>query len=202
MKKILAIDFDGVIANSDELKEDYAKSALGLNIKQKDLKRWYFIEKFGEEKGSSLYSQIISNVYASQRMLTDLKLMPFVKESIAALNENNIKCYIVTSRHGSINEKGSMAWWAWRYIIQNNLMINERQFINTNDLPKHDVCLNLKAFGLVDDDYQKLIPVINAGLQGFLFSTNTNKYAEKEHKDFNAIRIDDWNHLVTLIKHL
>ena len=64
---------------------------------------------------------------------------------------------------------------------------------------KLDVCLTLGAHGLVDDDYAKIVPVIAAGLKGYLFSTKTNSAAEEEYPAFQGIRVADWNHLVGML---
>jgi hypothetical protein len=197
-KKIIAIDFDGVIANSDFAKFNFARNELGLEVTERSMKERYFIELFGAERGKTLYAQIIKSIYHSERMLK-VPMVPYSREGISKLCEAGWMCAVVTSRSGSVGEQGSSAYWSWRFLQENDFKIEQKNFINVNDRSKLDVCLDLASHGLVDDDYSKLLPVINAGLTGYLFSTQTNNSVEKEYSPFNGIRVNDWNHLTEIL---
>jgi hypothetical protein len=194
----IAIDFDGVIANSDFAKVNFARNELGLDVTEHLMKERYFIELYGGERGKTLYSHIIKSVYHSKQMLR-VPMMPFSREGISQLRKAGWTCVVVTSRSGSLNDNGSSAYWAWRFLQENKYDIEERSFINVNDKSKLDVCLALNSHGLVDDDYSKILPIIDAGLKGYLFSTQTNNNIEKESPMFHGIRVDDWNHLVRIL---
>ncbi len=197
-QKTIAIDFDGVIANSDFAKVQFARNKLGLDVTEQVMKKRYFIDLFGLERGQMLYSQIINNIYHSEQMLK-VPMMPFSREGISKLCEAGWICAVVTSRSGSTNEKDSSAYWSWRFLQENGYPIEKKNFINVNDKSKLDVCLELNSYGLVDDDYSKLLPIINAGLKGYLFSTQTNNNIEGEYAPFAGTRVNDWSHLTRIL---
>jgi hypothetical protein len=196
--KTIAIDFDGVIANSDIAKVRFARNELGLDVSEHVMKERYFIELFGEERGKQLYAHIIDSIYRSERML-ETPMMPFSREGISKLRAAGWSCAVVTSRSGPLRDSGSFAFWAWRFLQQNGYEIESRDFLTVNGKSKLDVCLALDAHGLVDDDYSKIVPVIAAGLKGYLFSTQTNSEVEEEYPAFQGIRVADWYHLVSML---
>lgn len=196
--KTIAIDFDGVITNSDFAKANFARNELGLDVTEHVMKESYFVELFGNERGKMLYSQIIKGVYQTEKML-EVPMMPFSREGISSLIKAGWICVVVTSRSGMVSEKGSSAYWSWRFLQENGYEIKRRNFVNVNGKSKLDVCIELNTYGIVDDDYSKLVPLINAGLKGFLFSTQTNSNAEKEYSPFYGIRVKDWMHLTQVL---
>ena len=196
--KIIAIDFDGVIADSDAAKVAFARDELGLDVSERFMKERYFSELFGEGRGRSLYAHILENVYRTERML-EAPMMPHSREGISQLRAGGWSCAVVTSRSGRLDDSGSYAFWAWRYLQENGYEIEEKDFLTVNGGSKLDVCLALGAHGLVDDDYAKIEPVIAAGLKGYLFSTQTNSAVEEEVPAFQGIRVEDWNHLVGIL---
>lgn len=195
---ILAIDFDGVIAESDLAKVNFARNVLGLDVTEQVMKKRYFVEMFGEEQGDMLYAEIIQNIYRSEKML-EVSMRPFSREGISKLCTAGWTCMIVTSRSGSLREKNTSAYWAWRFLLANGYKIEQRNFISVGKESKVEVCLELNAHGLVDDDYSKILPVVDAGLQGYLFSSQTNKNAETESPAFRGIRVKDWEHLTGML---
>ena len=197
MEKVIAIDFDGVIAATDTAKVIFAHDFIGLSISEKHMKQRYFIEIYGKKEGIELYSKIIQGVYNSSLMLSLVNPVPNAKNSIHQLNKLGWRCVIVTSRTGNIYIKeDSPAKWAWRFLIHNGFSINQDDFINTADDSKLKVCIDVGAVALVDDDYLKLQPVINSGIIGFLYSTNTNLNDEVLYYPFLANRIKDWPDLI------
>jgi len=196
--KTIAIDFDGVIANSDSAKVAFARDELGLDVSEGDMKERYFVELFGEERGRGLYARILESIYRSERML-ETPMMPHSREGLSKLRAAGWSCAVLTSRSGSLTDGDSYAYWAWRYLQEHGYEIEEGNFLNVNGRTKLDMCLALDAHGLVDDDYAKIAPVIAAGLKGYLFSTQTNRGAEEEYPAFQGIRVEDWDHLVRML---
>ena len=160
--KVIAIDFDGVIADSDFAKLNFARNYLELEVSERDMKERYFLKLFGVERGHSIYSQIIRNICHSEKML-QVPMMPLSLEGIEKLSNAGWQCVVVTSRHGDKNDKGSAAYWAWRYLEINGYKIEKKNFFNVSDNSKLDVCLKINSRGLIDDDYFKISPIINAG---------------------------------------
>lgn len=197
--RILAIDFDGVIADSDKAKLIFAREELGLQVSESQLKHRYFVEIFGEKQGTDLYRRIIRTIYHSERMLT-VPLVPGASEGLAALQQAGWEYVVITSRDGSPHEEGSSAYCGWKLMEQKGIHILKRDFINVNESSKLAACLSRGAYGLMDDDYSKLIDVIAGGLTGFLFSTQTNRCAEKEYHPFLANRVNGWSDLVSALK--
>lgn len=194
----IAIDFDGVIADSDALKLKFAREELGLNVTEEQIKHHYFLQIFGEEKGNKLYRHIIHTIYHSDRML-EVALMAGAREGLAALEKAGWRCVVVTSRAGSVYLEGSSAYWGWKVMRNNGINIRKDNFINVNEGSKLDACLSRRSYGLVDDDYSKLVDIIEGGLQGFLFTTCTNRRAEQEYAPFLARRVDNWVHLAAML---
>jgi hypothetical protein len=194
----LALDFDGVIADSDAAKLKFAWEELGLDVSEEQIKHHYFLDIFGEKEGHRLYQHIIRTIYHSDRMLA-VPLVAGAGEGLAALRKAGWKCVVVTSRNGSPYVEGSSAYWGWKLMTLNGIEIEKADFINVNENSKLDACLALNALGLVDDDYSKLAPVIAGGLKGFLFSTKTNRHAEKEYQPFLARRVNGWADLAAIL---
>lgn len=190
MQKTIAIDFDGVIADTDPLKLSFARNVLGLKCDQSMMKLNYFIQEFGVQ-GGKIYGNIIKGVYQTDLMLT-AKVIRDAKESIAELQEQGWRCIVVTSRTGAINQESSALYWAWRFIQANDINISNNNFFSSQGDSKLAICKSTEAFALVDNDYEKLLPIIDSGLLGYLFSSSTNSMAEKENRDFRAIRVNGW----------
>jgi hypothetical protein len=197
-KKTLAIDFDGVVADSDAAKLRFAREELGLDVSEEQIKYHYFLKIFGPERGHELYLNIITTIYHTERMLT-VPMVTGACESLARLESAGWQCVVVTSRNGSPYEEGSSAYWAWTLMNKNGIAIAKDDFINVNEGSKLEACQARTACGLLDDDYSKLAPVIAGGLKGFLFSTKTNSYAESEYTPFLATRVNHWSHLEELL---
>lgn len=197
-RKTIAIDFDGVIAETDIAKVNFARNELGLDVTQSSMKERYFMKLFGEDRGRKLYSHIIKSVYFSEQMLK-VPRMPFSREGISNLCEAGWTCVVITSRSGSADEQDSPAYWSWRYLQEHAYKIEKENFIGVNENSKLDACLARNSRGLIDDDYSKILPIIDAGLKGYLFSTETNALAEQEYPIFQGIRVNDWKHLTEIL---
>jgi hypothetical protein len=196
--RTIAIDFDGVIADSDALKLKFAREELGLDVTEEQIKQHYFQQIFGEERGLKLYRHIIRTIYHSDRML-EVTLTPGACEGLAALDKAGWKPVVVTSRAGSPHMEGSSAYWGWKVMRNHGIAIKKEDFINVNESSKLEACLARDAYGLLDDDYSKLADVIDGGLKGFLFSTKTNRRAEEEYKPFLAKRVNGWPEFVSIL---
>lgn len=201
--KIIAVDFDGVIANTDKAKMEFARKELGIDILEKQMKLRYFVKLFGEKEGSTLYSSIIQSVYHSKMMVTDVEPTEDSVSCIKTLQERGWRCVVVTSRQGSVDEHGdSSLYWAWRFVEKYHFSIQKPDMYSIGSQTKREICLRLCADALVDDDYDKLLPVINAGISGFLFSTETNQEDEFLYHPFMAIRVVGWKDLFGKILNL
>ena len=200
--KTIGIDFDGVIADASIPKLKYAKEVLGLvGLEKSVLKRDYFISRFGLANGDSLYTKMINALYNSSSML-EVPLVQGCIEGIQALQLLSWRCIIITSREGKRNNYSidNQAGWAWEYIKVNKVPVNYEDFFSKHDGTKETLCLMNNAFGLVDDDYQKLHPVIRSGLKGFLFSSENNQHAENIYHPFDAVRIQNWHDLPKILE--
>lgn len=191
--KTVALDFDGVIAYTDLAKTKYAREWLGLDVEESNMKRKYFIELFGE-RGDFLYSQVTNGIYETEEML-NVPVMPFASQGIKNLQKNGWRCVVATSRSGTISDHSALSW-AWKFIVENNITINIEDFYSSQKGSKLDICLKVGARVLVDDDYNKLLPIVEYGFTGFLFTTKPNSNSENEYRPFLAHRIKDWHDLL------
>jgi hypothetical protein len=125
--------------------------------------------------------------------------MPYAHNGIAQLRSWGYRCVILTSRSGSTDNSNSQAGWAWRFLDQHRFQVEKSDFFSVDNQSKLQVCREIGAFGLVDDDYSKLLAVIEAGLKGYLFSTKTNRHAETKYHPFLAVRVRNWHHLLKVL---
>jgi beta-phosphoglucomutase-like phosphatase (HAD superfamily) len=197
--KTLALDFDGVIASTQPAKVEFAREAFGLDLDESLLKGPRFVEIFGYDEGNRLYTEVYRGVYGSERMLTHVAPVPGAREGIAALQARGYRCLVVTSRDGPADDPDSLAGWARRFLVHHSFTVQHADFFTTCHQSKLAICQATAACALVDDDYEKLLPVMAAGLPGYLFTTNANKDDEALHDPFLAIRVDDWDHLLKIL---
>jgi hypothetical protein len=197
--KTLALDFDGVIASTQAAKVQFACEAFGLDLDESLLKGPHFVEIFGHDEGNRLYTEVYRGVYGSERMLTDVAPVPGARAGIAALQARGYRCLVVTSRDGPADDPDSLAGWAWRFLAHHDFPVQHADFFTTGRQSKLAICQATAACALVDDDYEKLLPVMAAGLPGYLFTTVANADDETRHSPFLAIRVHDWDHLLAIL---
>jgi hypothetical protein len=197
--RTLALDFDGVIASTQAAKAAYAREELGLDLDERLLKEPRFVGIFGQDEGTRLYTEVYRGVYGSERMLTQVSPVPGALAGIAALQCRGYRCIVVTSRDGTADDPDSLAGWAWRFLAHHGFSVRCSDFYTTASRSKLAICRATGAFGLVDDDYAKLLPVMAAGLPGYLFTTTANCDDESLHSPFSAIRVRDWDHLLEIV---
>jgi hypothetical protein len=197
--KTLAIDFDGVIASTQAAKAAYAREVLGLDLDESLLKEPRFVEIFGPDEGIRRYAQVYRGVYGSERMITHVPPVPGARAGIHALQARGYRCVVVTSRDGSAADPDSLAGWAWRFLAHHGFSVERADFFPTGNQSKLAICQATAAVGLVEDDYDKLLPVMAAGLPGYLFTTKANGDAEARHSPFLALRVRDWDHLLGIL---
>ena len=197
--KTLALDFDGVIASTQAAKVQFAREAFGLDLDEALLKGPRFVEIFGHDEGARLYTEVYRGVYGSERMLSHVAPVPGAREGIAALQGRGYRCLVVTSRDGPADDPDSLAGWAWRFLAHHGFTVKHTDFFTTGHQSKLAICLATGASALVDDDYEKLLPVLAAGLPGYLFTTIANCDDETRHSPFLATRVRDWDHLLAIL---
>jgi hypothetical protein len=197
--RTLAIDFDGVIASTQAAKAEYAREELGLDLDEYWLKQPRFVELFGHEEGIRRYTGLYRGVYGSERMLTHVPPVPGAREGIRELQARGYRCVVVTSRDGSADDHDSLAGWAWRFLAHHGFPVQRSDFYTTGRQSKQAICLETGSLGLVDDDYEKLLPVMAVGLRGYLFTTKANHDDEAKYSPFSAIRVRDWRHFLEIL---
>jgi hypothetical protein len=193
MSQVIAIDFDGVIADTDPAKARFAREELGLELEQRLMTQRSFIDLFGHDRGLPLYSRVIRGVYSSERMLTWVSPVPGACKGVATLQAAGYRCVVVTSRKGDkYRDEDSQVGWAWRFLVFHNFPIEFTDLYNSGGEPKTGICLDVGVQALIDDDYTNLVPVVKAGVRGYLLSTATNSEDEIDLNSVVISRVDNW----------
>lgn len=128
----------------------------------------------------------------------DIPVVPGAKEGVAALKAKGFRLVIVTSRQLVIKE----ATHKWLQLNFPEGTFDEVAFgnhwgKNGTKTSKLDLCKDLGASILVDDTYNYIKEVSEAGLHGILFNLdNSYPWNKTDELPRGATRASDWNSVV------
>lgn len=183
MKQKIGLDFDGVIANTNEVKIRLVEEMYGIK-----LPLYLAKEKLSVASGiitSEQYSDAVNRLYNTDLTL-DARPVSGACEVIQQLKKD-YDVSIVTSRR----EKSVEIVRQW---CENN-GITEIQIIGTNLLPKTQYLGGYYCF--VDDDLDKLKPLFGTVKNLFLFSW---EYNQSDSLPIDVKRVLGWNEISQLLK--
>lgn len=177
----IGLDFDGVISDCGQLKSDGAKLLYGVEIPPERFKTELVVGTgiLTLEQYRNLQRQIYENSEIGLTMLP----VDGVFEYIPKLKRDGHDLIVITSRN-----RGSCD-------IANEWMKRQNLSLNLigigGGVKKTEACKGLDVY--VDDDLDKLEPLVNSVLHRFLFSWGYNQHIE--FPQYVAKRVNSWQHL-------
>ncbi len=190
---VIALDFDGVVTNTSELKTKYINE-LGYNIKE---------EESGKE--SSLKLGVLKEDYlkgSRKAYMESPEILPLEKDFLNCFfelrNFENVLIFIVTSRYDYMLPH-----------LQKYLKFHKIKFdgiIYTHENNKIDELKKINANIFVDDSIFKLKEILEKDNKFYqrcclvLFRNNQNKNHEIDKR--KIIGVNNWNELGRLLKYI
>lgn len=180
----IGLDFDGVIANAGLLKSEIAKERFGFWVPPEHFKKETIVTKGLLTVAE--YFDFTRSIFGEMKYGTRMKEVPRAIEHIQRLLQLGHQVSVVTSRAQESLEVAK----AW--CDQKSLQINI-EGVGTGNT-KAGACSGLDVF--IDDDLDKLEPLVEVVPHRFLFSWEYN-----EHHETGAIakRVSGWPDFFTAI---
>jgi uncharacterized HAD superfamily protein len=186
-KMKIGFDFDSVITDSRKLKAEYAKKLYGLDLPY-ELFKWDPLVTSGkvtEEQYRAVQRAVHLGEQENQRMEPVAGVLEYLPK---IMQEHDVK--IVTARDGLSAEL------ARRWLKENNLEI---ELLGVgNKVTKAAGCQGLDLF--VDDDWDKLEPLIGVVPNRYLFTWEYNKHIDVAQSV--AKRVHSWEEIYGIIQNL
>ncbi|MBI4116110.1 hypothetical protein HY449_00015 [Candidatus Pacearchaeota archaeon] len=175
----IGLDFDGVVSDCGQLKSDGAKKMYGLDIPPEKFKTEIVI-------GEGLltleqYKNLQKEIYGTRRLGLLMHPVEGIKEYSEKLRSDGDELKIITSR-GKLESEIAMEWMKINGLNINLVGIG-------GGISKADACRGLDVY--IDDDLDKLEPLVGIVPNLFLFSWGYNLYIRPEKI---AKRINSWRH--------
>lgn len=183
----IGLDFDGVIADCGKLKSDAAKKLHGLDIPPEKFKKEIVI---GEgHLTAEQYRDLQKIIYGTREVGFLMEPVAGMLESIPQLLALGHTLLIVTSR-GEVELEIAKEW-----SISQGLTLH---FIGVGyGVSKADACAGLDVY--IDDDLDKLQPLVGIVPHCFLFSWGYNNHIDEGTV---AKRISSWEEFCKTIENL
>lgn len=177
----IGLDFDGVISDCGKLKSENAKRFYNIDIPPRSFKR-EFVVNHGILT-SEQYDLLLDKIYGTRQIGLNMEPVEGALEFLPILKKENDELVIITSR----KEGGTKIAreWMQRYGLDIKLIGIG------GSVSKAQACNGLDVY--VDDDLNKLEPLIGIVPYRFLFSQdyNTDVFVPENI----ATRIKSWSHL-------
>lgn len=143
-KMIISIDFDGIIADTNLVKKEYALTKFGLNVPKHACDKTSFSLYFGGKK----YKQMTRELYTH----TITRITPAVPGAINGIKtlSKNHKLLLLSDR------AKERLGWAKEWLGRRGLLTCFDSVISSHQSGKHKICLNAKCHVLIDDDCRHL----------------------------------------------
>jgi len=182
----IGLDFDGVILNCDSLKSKVAKELYGLDIPASYFELKTLLEKniLTEEQ----YEEFKEEVYCNKKWKPLMQPVKDALRYIQKLLKEGHELKIITSRQGPALEIAK-EWLQEQNIIIDIIGVGYKK-------SKANSCKGLDLY--VDDDLEKLAPLVGIVPVLFLFTSESNRHLEVDTK--SARRIESWDHFYQTIQ--
>ncbi|MEK6928547.1 MAG: hypothetical protein AABW65_01155 [Nanoarchaeota archaeon] len=173
----IGLDFDGVITDCGKLKSLGAKRLYNLDIQPEIFKTELVVGS-----GILTHSQyrFLQNQIYETELGMQMEIVPGAREYIEQLKKDSNKLYIITSR-GKEACDIAQSW-----MNQNNIILPMHSV--GGGISKKKACKGLDVY--IDDDYDKLEPLVGVVPNRFLFSWGYNQYINT-NEDI-AKRVSSW----------
>ncbi len=183
----IGLDFDGVISDCGKLKSDAAKKIYGLDIPPEKFKKEIVI---GEgHLTAEQYRNLQKIIYGTREVGFLMEPVVGMLESVPQLLALGHKFLIVTSR-GEVELEIAKEW-----SVKKGLALD---FIGVGyGVSKASACAGLNVY--IDDDLEKLEPLVGIVPHRFLFSWGYNSHIDEGSI---AKRVGSWQELCKTIESL
>lgn len=178
----IALDFDGVLADCGSLKSKHAKEMFDVDISPERFKRELVVKELGGDKAEltmAQYRELQGVIYGTHEVGLTIEPVPGMKSHLAQLLDEGHYLHVVTSRDGIQLEIAKE--WARNHDI-------DIGFTGVGyGVSKAKAA---KGFDLyIDDDLDKLEPLIEVVPHRYLFSWGYNSHLDETDI---AVRVESW----------
>jgi len=181
---ILAIDYDGVVANTNEIKSLWIRNYLGLKVPSWRCDRTQCVPLIGIDN----YEQMSQVVYGRKASL-DAKPVAGAVQSIQRLSKL-FRLYIVTARS---KEKIK---WIHQWLRMNSLETFLQEVMSSVGKRKAEVITHIRAVALLDDDLRHLLSLAEHNFLKFNLAPNLRvRYTRKD----DLIQVRTWKTFSELV---
>lgn len=180
----IGLDFDGVISDCGSLKCEAAKRLFGIHIPPSKFKKEIVIEE--GLLTLEQYSEMQNVIYGTHEYGQLMVPVAGVVDGLERLRNNGHTIRIITSRDG-VHLEVAKAW-----MERHNISIDVTGV-------GYGVSKALAATGLdlyVDDDVDKLAPLVDIVPHRLLFSWDYNGHIDPSHV---AVRVASWSELTDMV---
>lgn len=160
----IGLDFDGVISDCGKLKSEGAKRIYWMDIPPEEFKKELVIG--AGILTSEQYRELQKHIYENMQIGLSMEPVPGVLEYVPVLQKDGHEIIIVTSR----NELSKLVAEEWLRKYQLKIPM----IALGKDIDKTNACKGSDVF--VDDDLDKLEPLISIVPNLFLFRWGYNKH--------------------------
>jgi len=184
----IGLDFDGVISDCGQLKSDGARVLYGVNIPSKRFKKELVV-------GTGIltleqYRDLQRQIYGNRDIGLTMLPVDGVLEFIPKLQQDDYELMVVTSR-GKSESEIAREWMRLKGLDLHLVGID-------GGVSKAEACKGLDVY--IDDDLDKLEPLVNSVPNRYLFSWGYNQHIEVPNHI--AKRIESWNNFYQELRRL
>jgi hypothetical protein len=168
MNKRIAFDFDGVIADTNQIKSEWISKHLGLSVPKCKCDRTNCISIIGEKHYEKM------TIYLHRREMT-IQTNPVNGSlpNILSLSQNN-QLYVITNRTPERIE------WIKEWMEKFNIASKIKNIYRSHNSFKLKIADALSIYALLDDDIRHLKTNSKSEVIKYLFSPNIDQLLEKE----------------------
>lgn len=189
MKQVIAVDVDDVIADTTEALRHAVNKRTGATLRFEDYKvesdYWGYYERVWQQHGLDL---TLTDMEAE--MVADQGKVPLLPGAAFALGElsKKYKIVLVTSRNPSW-EKATQAWLKTHFSEHTlELYFAKSHETQTGEKSKGEICLEVGASWLIDDNPHHCLSALESGVKAVLFGV----HGWQHDAPANLLRCKDW----------
>jgi phosphoglycolate phosphatase-like HAD superfamily hydrolase len=187
MKEAIALDYDGVIADTNQVKSDWIAQNLSLEVPPWLCNRTECVPIIGLEN----YNRMSPIVYGREASLR-ARPMTGVLEAVQALRQT-YRLAIVTARTEEQIE------WTREWLAQQGIEgVFESIHSSSGGIAKADIVRQLGAIALIEDDIRHLLKALDVRFARI----HLVPHGEGEASHPGIVTVRDWMTLVTALKEL
>lgn len=184
---VLALDYDGVVANTNEIKSLWIRNNLGLKVPSWRCDRTQCVPRIGLAN----YEQMSQVVYG-RKATQDAKPVAGAVQSIQRLSQLFGLCIVTARSQEKIN-------WIHQWIGMNSLAPFLKEVVSSEGKSKAEIVAHISAVALLDDDLRHLVRLAEYDFLKFNLAPNLRaRYTKKD----DLIQVRTWKAFSELIASL